>query len=168
MYRRGLELRILRASSWAARAAGLVYERDLAVARLLTSVAETPNRQPGGIPHNFSPSSAFAENPRSQDCGGAGDTGARRDVHGIEGGAQKGRNRGEQQEEGQVGDDQEQGEDDAMAKLVPMSNYKLDVKLTGGENYQEWNARIMTQFIATDMNKIVLGDEKKTDRPLSQ
>ncbi|KAG2790114.1 hypothetical protein Pcac1_g924 [Phytophthora cactorum] len=55
-----------------------------------------------------------------------------------------------------------------MAKLVPMSNYKLDVKLTGGENYQEWNARIMTQFIATDMNKIVLGDEKKTDRPLSQ
>ncbi|KAG2991999.1 hypothetical protein PC118_g4819 [Phytophthora cactorum] len=41
-----------------------------------------------------------------------------------------------------------------MAKLVPMSNYKLDVKLTGGENYQEWNARIMTQFIATDMNKI--------------
>ncbi|KAG2924042.1 hypothetical protein PC117_g15522 [Phytophthora cactorum] len=43
-----------------------------------------------------------------------------------------------------------------MAKLVPMSNYKLDVKLTGGENYQEWNARIMTQFIATDMNKIVL------------
>ncbi|RLN90146.1 hypothetical protein BBJ28_00005839, partial [Nothophytophthora sp. Chile5] len=59
-------------------------------------------------------------------------------------------------------------EDDEMAKLVATSSDKLDIRLTGSDNYQEWSARILTALFAMRMSEMVLGNEKATDRPESE
>ncbi|RLN83394.1 hypothetical protein BBJ28_00025549, partial [Nothophytophthora sp. Chile5] len=55
-----------------------------------------------------------------------------------------------------------------MAKLVATSSYKLDIKLTGSDNYQEWSARILSALFAMRMSEMVLGNEKETDRSESE
>ncbi|ETP36148.1 hypothetical protein F442_15823 [Phytophthora nicotianae P10297] len=52
-----------------------------------------------------------------------------------------------------------------MTRLMAVASFKLDIKLQGTANYEEWSLRIQTAMLTLNYNRIVLGDELEDDVP---
>eukprot|EP00644_Phytophthora_capsici_P011629 jgi/Phyca11/19587/fgenesh1_pg.PHYCAscaffold_50_\ len=50
-----------------------------------------------------------------------------------------------------------------MTRLMAVASFKLDIKLKGTENYEEWSMRIQTAMLTLNYNRLVLGVMNKVE-----